>query len=151
MSKKFLVAIDGSEHGWKALDTAAEMAKGMGATLSILHVVPYEPLPHGLAEFAKIEGVSVDEETARFHTDRALGDALTVEAEKRARAAGLQSVDAEVAEGNTTEEIVNKATLQNYDAVILGSRGRGGLTELLLGSVSNKVMHLAPCTCVVVK
>ena len=39
MFKTILVAVDGSDHSWKALDLAAEMAKSHGAKLSILHVV----------------------------------------------------------------------------------------------------------------
>jgi nucleotide-binding universal stress UspA family protein len=39
MSKKFMAAIDGSENSLKALDVAIELAKAMGASLTILHVV----------------------------------------------------------------------------------------------------------------
>lgn len=151
MSKKYMVAVDGSEHGWKALDLAADMAKSGNAELIILHVVPFETMPEGLAEFARMEGISVDEEDARFHYARTLGDKLTDEAEKRARAAGLTQVTAEVAEGNTAEEIVEKAKVKSADMLFLGSRGVSEIRGLLLGSISHKVMHLAPCTCVVVK
>jgi nucleotide-binding universal stress UspA family protein len=48
MAKKILAAVDGSEHAWKALDLAADMAKQHGAQLVALHVVPFEPMPEAL-------------------------------------------------------------------------------------------------------
>ena len=55
MAKKILAAIDGSEHAWKALDLAADMAKQSGAQLIVLHVVPYEPMSEALRAFAEAE------------------------------------------------------------------------------------------------
>ncbi|WP_180901977.1 universal stress protein [Martelella soudanensis] len=40
---------------------------------------------------------------------------------------------------------------RKVDTVVLGSRGLGDVAGLLLGSVSHKVTHLAPCTCIVVR
>jgi nucleotide-binding universal stress UspA family protein len=56
MSKKFMVAVDGSDHGWKALDLATDLAKGSDAELIIIHVVRYEPTPEGFRQFAEAEG-----------------------------------------------------------------------------------------------
>ena len=66
MIKKILVAVDGSDHAWKALDLAAEMAKQHGAKLSILHVVPHQELPDELRDFAKAEHVPFEEERYRY-------------------------------------------------------------------------------------
>ena len=60
MSKKFLVAVDGSDHGWKALDLATDLAAVSDAELIILHVVSYEPMPEGLQQYAKIEGIPIE-------------------------------------------------------------------------------------------
>jgi nucleotide-binding universal stress UspA family protein len=151
MGKKFLVAVDGSDHGWKALNLATELAKASDAELIIVHVVAYEPMPGGLRDFARMEGISVEEENARFHADRAIGDALTEKGEARARAAGLMRVTRKGAEGNPATEIVALAKSEGVDMIFLGSRGLGDAAGLLMGSVSHKVMHLAPCTCVAVK
>ena len=45
MFKTILVAVDGSDHSWKALDLATEMAKNHGARLHILHVIPMRTCP----------------------------------------------------------------------------------------------------------
>ena len=151
MSKKFLVAVDGSDHSWKALDLATELASAVDAELVILHVVPYEPMPKGLEQFAKIEGIPIEEEEARFHLSRQFGDRIASEAEARARKSGLDRVTTRVAEGNAAHEIVEMAGTKDTEMVFLGSRGLGEIRGMLMGSVSHKVMHLAPCTCVVVK
>jgi nucleotide-binding universal stress UspA family protein len=151
MSKKYLVAIDGSEHGWKALDLAADLAIASDAQLLVVHVVPYQPIPDELRQFARAERVPVEEMGARFHYDRTIGDRLTGEAEARARRKGLDRVTTTVAEGDPASQIVALAESEGSDMVFLGSRGLGEVRGLLMGSVSNKVMHLAPCTCVAVK
>jgi nucleotide-binding universal stress UspA family protein len=67
MIKKFLVAVDGSDHGWKALDLAVKLAKLSDAELIIMHVIPYEGFSEGLKEFAKAEGIQIEEVSARHH------------------------------------------------------------------------------------
>lgn len=151
MSKTYLVAVDGSNHGWRALDLAVNLAKTSDAALRILHVVPYEAMPDGLQDYAEMEGIPIEEVRARFHLDKAIGDRITREAADRAHRAGLEQVVTEVAEGHPASEIVAVATARKADLVFVGSRGLSDIGGLLLGSVSHKVMHLAPCTCVAVK
>ena len=151
MSKKFLVAVDGSDHGWKALDLATDLAAVSDAELIILHVVSYEPMPEGVQQYAKIEGIPIEELKAQFHYSKTIGDRITSEAEARARKNGLDRVTTQVAEGSPANQIVALARSKGADMVFLGSRGFGDASGLLMGSVSHKVMHLAPCTCVAVK
>ena len=151
MSKKFMVAVDGSEHGWKALDLATNLANNSDAELVIVHVVPYEPLPEGLEQFAEIEGVSVEDLRARHLENRTIGDRIASEAEARARKNGLDRVTTHVAEGNPANQIVELAQTERTEMIFLGSRGLGDVKGLLIGSVSHKVMNLSPCTCVAVK
>lgn len=151
MIRKILVAIDGSEHAWKALDLASELAKGHQAELIVLHVLAHEPVPEALRTYAEVEGLPVEEEAARFRYGRTLGDALTREAQDRARAGGVAAVEARTAEGKPATVIVETAKAERADMIVMGSRGLSEPRALLLGSVSHKVAHLAPCTCVTVK
>ncbi len=151
MFKTILVAVDGSDHSWKALDLATEMAENHGATLHILHVVPYEDLPEALSDLAKAEHVPIEEERFRYHYGRTLGDKLTELAEKRVRDNGLTAVSAQTAEGRPADAILEAAKRQGADAIILGSRGVGYMSGMLLGSVSHRVANLADVTCIVVK
>ena len=151
MGKTFLVAVDGSLQGWKAMDLAITLAKASDAELVLVHVVPREPVPKGIEKWAEMEGVSAEEARARIRTGRTLGDNITHEAETRAKDAGLDRISSRVAEGNVAKEIVDLAEDTKADMIFLGSRGLSDAQGLLLGSVSHKVSHLAPCTCVLVK
>jgi len=151
MSKTFLVAVDGSDHGWRALDVAADLAKACHAALVILHVIPHGELPEGLKKFAQVEGLSLEEVQARNRLSKSIGDKIVIEANARVRNAGLEQVETRVEEGHTANAIVATAESTAADMLFVGSRGLGDVQGLLLGSVSHKAMHLAPCTCVAVK
>jgi nucleotide-binding universal stress UspA family protein len=151
MSGKILVAIDGSEHGWKALDLAADLAKQQGAALIVLHVVPYEPMSDALRQFAKAEHLPLEEEMARFHQARTLGDRLTRAGAARVRERGLGEVVGRVEEGKPAHEILEVARAENVDMIVMGSRGLSDARALFLGSVSHQVANQARCTCVTVK
>jgi nucleotide-binding universal stress UspA family protein len=151
MTKKVLVAIDGSEHGWKALDLAADMAEQQGARLIVLHVVPFEPMAEALRAFAAAEHVPLAEEEARFRYARTLGDHLTRSAEARVRGKGLTDVVARTVEGKPSGQILEVARSEGVDMIVMGSRGLSDARALFLGSVSHKVTNHAECTCVTVK
>jgi nucleotide-binding universal stress UspA family protein len=151
MMKKILVAIDGSDHAWKALDMAADLANKYDAELTVLHVVPYEPMPEELRKVATTEHMRIEEAEAQFHYQRSgYGDKLTGEAMTRARNAGVQHVDAVCSEGGPSERILAIAAEREVDAIVLGRRGLGHLAGLLMGSVSHKVSNLAECACITV-
>ena len=150
MAKKILVPIDGSDHGWKALDLAVELARNRDAEIVVFHAMPYEPLPDGLKEFAKVEGINVQEEAALFHAARQIGDALTRTGEKRVRDAGYEAVSSRSAEGRPWRAILDAAESLEVGMIVMGSRGISDAAGLLLGSVSHKVTSLADCPVLVV-
>ncbi len=151
MEKIFIVAVDGSPAGWKAMKLAATLAKASDAAVVLAHVIPVEPVPEGLEEWSKVEGISFDEAQARVRVGRTIGDSITSEAEDRASVLGLGDVSTKVIEGNVAAELVQLASDINADMIFLGSRGLSDVQGVLLGSVSHKVSHLAPCTCVLVR
>src|SRR5512134_203042 len=141
MAKKILAAVDGSEHAWKALDLATDMAKQHGARLIVLHVVPFEPMSEALRAFAEAEHMPVQEEEGRYHFARTLGDHLTRSAEARARAKGLRDVVGRTAEGKPADQILEVAGSEDVDMIIMGSRGLSDARALFLDSVSQKVAN----------
>ena len=151
MTEKILAAIDGSEHAWKALDLAADMAKQHEAQLIVLHVVPFEPVSEALRAFATAEHLPLEEETARFHYARTLGDHLTRSAEARARDKGLTAVVGRTVEGKPADQILDVARSEGADMIVMGSRGLSDARALFLGSISHKVANHAECTCVTVR
>ena len=151
MAKKIVAAVYGSEHAWKALDLAADMAKQSGAQLIVLHAVPYEPMYEALRAFADAEDMPVEEEEGRYHYARTLGDHLTRSAEARARDKGLRDVVGRTVEGKPAGQILEVASSEGVDMIVMGSRGLSDARAIFLGSVSHKVANHAACTCVTVK
>jgi nucleotide-binding universal stress UspA family protein len=151
MIRRILAPIDGSQHAWKALDLAADMAQQHGAQLIVLHVVRFEPLPDALRAFAQAERVSVEEEEGRYRYARSLGDQLTRAAEARARDNGARDVVARTLDGAPAEQILGLAGSEGVDMIVMGSRRLSDAKAFFLGSVSHQVANHATCTCVTVK
>ena len=151
MIEKLLVAIDGSDHANKALDVACDIAKNHGAKIIVLHVVPFEPLPDAIREFARIEHVPIEEERVRFHYGLQLGDRLTAKAEERLNARGHKDVQSIVVEGDPVSGILSTAETHAVNIIVMGSRGLSDARGMMLGSVSHRVASLSGCTCVTVK
>ena len=60
------------------------------------------------------------------------------------------NVSTKLKEGRPTDKIIETAKEGNFDIIVLGRRGIGGVTELLLGSVSDRVADHAPCAVLIV-
>jgi nucleotide-binding universal stress UspA family protein len=136
-----LLATYGSESARRATEVAAKMSKAMGSKLSILTV-----------------GEEVTEEARQFApTEGSVGDALEGlssrllhQAKEIAQKAGVGRIDVWSAWGDPAEVIIEIARREKVGGIVVGRRGRGRLAGLLLGSVSQKLVGLAPCTVVVV-
>jgi nucleotide-binding universal stress UspA family protein len=148
--KTILHPTDGSEGARKALDFACELAAERHAQLLILHVQRRhgsERIPPELEAFSEIEHIRASE--ARLL--RTAAEFVVDEAKVAAESRGIAEVDARVAEGDPAAEILDTARRRKVDAIVMGSRGLGDLEGLLLGSVSHKVAHGAPCSCLIVR
>jgi nucleotide-binding universal stress UspA family protein len=148
--KTILHPTDGSDSARKALDFACELAAERKAQLLILHVQRRhgsERIPSGLEQFSEIEHIRATE--ARLL--RTTAEYIVERARIAAADKGVCHVDGEVAEGDPAHQIVDTARNRRVDAIVMGSRGLGDFEGLLLGSVSHRVAHAAPCSCVIVR
>lgn len=145
MLKKILLAVDGSEYSQKALEFACELTVRFDSSLHMVHI------PQGTAadRVMVMGGASVMVHASRSELEEA-GHALISAAKEQAEKAGAKTVTTEIRAGDPAEEIINSAKEINADTIILGSRGLGDFSGLLLGSISHKVNHTAPCTCITV-
>lgn len=140
--KRILCAYDGSPHADKAVDQAADLAAKYGATLRLLYVVePYVP-PLDVPGVSPVDFIEPHKKAA----ERLLKDA----AERVARTAKV-AAETEVRVGSPPHEIVECAAEQTADLVVLGSRGQGALKRFLLGSVADRVTHLAAMPVLIVR
>lgn len=139
MFKNILLGVDGSAHALRAARLAGELARAMQADLHV--VVAFDPIPSYLGEPNLQHAI-----TARMQEAEAiLNDALKEIGE------APNPVATEILEGSPAEAILAVARTRGNDLIVLGSRGRGQLASLLLGSQSNKVIQFAECPVLVVR
>jgi len=135
-----VVGVDGSEESIAALRWAIHEAQVRGASLDVVHAwqFPYITDVAGMAVAAI--GEEELQQAARDLLDRTIAAAGPVPA-------GLR-VEPILAHGTPVQTLLDAA--KGADLLVVGTRGRGGFTGLLLGSVSHQCTHHAPCPVVVV-
>ncbi len=140
MFNNILLAVDGSEHSLHAARKAAELARALKSS-ELQVVVVYDPMPPILGDpdfqivlNARLEGAQKILQSAT----EAIGEIPS-------------KVNAEAIAGDPAESIISIAETRKCDLIVMGSRGLGRLTGLLLGSASQKVVSLAPCPVLIVR
>ncbi|MGK7889909.1 MAG: universal stress protein [Leptolyngbyaceae cyanobacterium] len=156
MLQKILVAIDKSDISLQALDEAIALAKATQAQLKLIHVLddrdPDQPAFPYISEFHDYPDLSTTL-LSTYHNDYQVFINRSWEwlnwHTNQAIAVGIEAV-CDQPSGPAGNRICRSAKEWDADLVIIGSRCLIGLKELLLGSVSNYVVHHAPCSVQVV-
>ena len=136
--KRLLVAVDGSEHSYKALDHAVAIAEKFDSELVLLTVIPtmivpffpdksFDPIIH--EEVYKYQ----DRMMNLYHN--MLKDAEETISSKHPNL-NIQTI---LREGRPSTTIVDVAEKEGCDMIVMGSRGMGGITGWVLGSTSHRV------------
>jgi nucleotide-binding universal stress UspA family protein len=120
-----LVAYDGSSNALKAVEKAADLAKKMNASVTVINVC---------------WDMSDNESYALLSSAKRFLD----EADVRSQIKSIRS-------NNPSQAILNLAEDGKFDLIVVGSRGRGGTNAFLMGSVSTKIVQDAHCDVLVVK
>lgn len=139
--KRILCGYDGSVEAMKAAQTAADLARKYEGTLTLAYVV--EPIP------APIEGGVIFADAIDAQR-RAAQKEVASAAYDVEEATGVQP-KTEVRVGSPAYEITELASSQGADLIVVGSRGRGAVKRLLLGSVSDRIAHLATVPVLIVR
>jgi nucleotide-binding universal stress UspA family protein len=141
MFRSILVAVDGSECATKALEQAVDIARSEGARLTLISVATRATTPVAAGPF--IVPVPSEEELleqAQAVVDRA--EELVPD--------GV-AVSTVVRQGVAAAEILKRVEDGEHDLVVMGSRGRGAATSLLLGSVGHAVLDHSPVPVLIVR
>jgi nucleotide-binding universal stress UspA family protein len=139
MFKCIILALDGSGHSLRALDCARTLAERFDAKLILVHAYPRT------SDLRDLEGYD------RLVSQRKnAGQEILDDAQERLGGVSLE-VEEDLLEGPATDAILSVAEIRQADLIVLGTRGMGSVKGLLVGSVSNKVTHHAPCTVMVVR
>ena len=139
MFETVLVAVDGSKHSDAAFDVATDIAQKYGSQLFVLHVF------QGGTGSGTLVSSDVED------TNRSIGQQILNSYEAKVNERHLQNVRMLLQEGDAAQRIMETAREVKCGLVLIGSRGRGGFKELLLGSVSHKVTNHADYPVLVVK
>jgi len=127
---KILIPYDGSRGGDKALEYGIALAKALKAKGTLLYVQE-----SGLF-------------TAKPEVAKAIGERVLSKAGKMAKGVAF---DQKIESGNVGKVITETADKENFDIIIMGSKGRGGVQRFLMGSASNHVLHYANHTVLLAK
>ncbi len=138
-----LVAYDGSDYSYKAVDYACKLALALNAKVRIVYVID--------ASRARVvlSGILlVREEELLEKAKNILSDAL----EKIRRNYGRDIViDTKIRIGHPVEEIINESREWKADILVVGARGAGGFKEMIIGSVAESIVKYSSKPVLVVK
>jgi nucleotide-binding universal stress UspA family protein len=130
---RILVGVDGSEAAQRAARRAFDLAKRLGESVTLAHVLPPPPVfsePAVVLDIAELE-------RRVYESGKAILDKLAVEA----RSAGVQT-DVRMLSGPAAEALAEQAQEQDVDFVVVGSRGRTLVGSILLGGTSHRLVHI---------
>jgi nucleotide-binding universal stress UspA family protein len=175
MFKNVFLATDGSQHALKAAEMAARIAAVFNAALTITSVAPRsltvdeierspqakhlsKPALHDIKRLreaflsSSLEvGSALISPPAPLTALISFAEAVIDEAEAVAKRAGVKKIQRAPMTGEPAEQILDQAKTSKADLIVMGTRGLSNLSSLLMGSVSQKVIQLAPCACLTVK
>jgi len=147
--RNILVAVDGSEYSNRALDFALDLAEKYGSNLTVINVsevlamgvVPQESTTYSF------DNMSILSKDLRKIHEEILSKALSY---AKAIKPGLM-ISSLLREGDPAVEIVSVGKEGAFDAIVIGHKGSGMVRERFLGSISEKVAHLAHCPVIIVR
>ena len=139
--QSILVAVDGSAHSLKGVREAAVLAKSLSARLELVNVLPpilLSPNVYG-ETIAKVE-----------EGNREVATEILEAAKKVATELGVQA-DTVILTGPPAEAISDLATASRVWGVVIGAKGHGAVARMLLGSITDRLVHICSKPVLVVR
>jgi nucleotide-binding universal stress UspA family protein len=140
--QRLIVGTDGSEGAARAVEWAASLAKQLDAEVIAVHVFTFDP-----TQLSDALVVLPQEEMEILKEKRAAALAGIWSDPLRSIGARFRTV---LETGNAAGALLDAAKREGADLIIVGSRGRGGFREMLLGSVGHHLTHHSPMPVVIV-
>ncbi len=135
------MALDFSPHSERALEWGVELARRLGARVHLVHAYDL-PIPGVHPYEVTVPDTYIEE--CRAAAGRKLDEALA-----RVRAEGVEA-DARLTEVPAASAICDEARAAGCDLIVMGTRGHRGVKRLLLGSVTEHTLRMAPCPVVAI-
>lgn len=139
---KILVAYDGSELSKKALEYGKSLVlQDEQAELEVVTVMTLSGFIGSYEAYSFMEMRSIAETAANSRLEEA----------KEQLALVPKVINAQLLEGDPAAQIIEYATENEFDLIVMGSRGLGRVREFFLGSVSHNVVQMAKCPVLIIK
>jgi nucleotide-binding universal stress UspA family protein len=171
MTQRVLVAVDGTPASNKALEIACALADKHDAGLGLIYVTEPAEVSDQALRVAVQEGVlrlpdssfssniypfgvsSIAEDAQRgayfARLSDAMADSVVAEAKAFSEGSAAKAIKTFVRSGDIAGEILDVATSEKADLIVMGHDQIGRLKALIKGSVAEKVQRLAPCPCLI--
>ena len=141
MFSNILVPVDGSDNSYRAFEAALLLSEKLDAKVTTIHVMETVPVVHiqsekvlaDILDSYKKESQMILSKCSEFATKKGL------------------SINTKQLQGNPGSTILDFCKKEKCDIIVMGSRGLGKFKELVLGSVSSKVVHHSPSPVMIVK
>ncbi len=136
--KNILVAMDGSDAAMHAARVALDLAERTQGALTLVHVVPFVVVP-----------TDMPFDAGQFAAEAlTAGEQLLADAAKALGRPELSRVCVKGAAGDAISELAER---ENFDLVVVGSKGHNAVTRVLIGSVTDRVVHVCKKPVLVVR
>jgi nucleotide-binding universal stress UspA family protein len=139
MFKRILHANDGSEHAFKALALALNVADQNRADLHMVSVEEISYVPDSIEEIREEKGSAARRFHAVIQRANAMADARNIK------------LKTHILTGHPVRDIVNLAKALDADLLVIGATGHSAFYERMIGSRADRLVQLAPCPVLVVK
>jgi nucleotide-binding universal stress UspA family protein len=156
MFNKILVALDRSSEASAILDSALSIAQAKNSEILLVHFIDWQMQDEsswigiGTLYDVDLSGEHYDLSRQRLQKEVEMANDWLMAKAKQINLAGI-NCQYECHVGNCNLGISDRAKDWNADLLIIGRRGRKNISEMFLGSVSNYVIHHAPCSVLVVQ
>jgi universal stress protein A len=140
---KILVPVDFSAYSAEAVRWAADLSRRYEAALDVVHV--FQTMTYALPEgYVVPDGTQLQAIMNEFEAQLAATKRAAVEA-------GGLKVETKLLQGGVATEILRFAKERECDLIVLGTHGRTGMKHMLLGSVAEYIVRVAPCPVLTVR
>jgi nucleotide-binding universal stress UspA family protein len=136
--RQILVPVDGSDLSKIAFRKALSLAKEFGSNVELLHVNEGFPSAWGMQG---MDGVDIYEKEIRDQMEQNT-EAMMEEYRKISKEKGIET-KSDIVNGNAADVIIDAS--RDYDLIVMGTHGKGGLLHLLIGGTAEKVVRHACC------
>jgi nucleotide-binding universal stress UspA family protein len=140
--KKILIALDYAPTAQAIAEKGFKLAKAMGAEVTLMHVIA-DPVYYSSANYSPIMGFTgyMDMDPSQIDITAGLKKESLLFLERSKQHLGDDSIKTLVTEGNFADSILDTAKEIDADIIVMGSHSRGWLNDMLVGSVTEKVLH----------